>query len=1147
MDVAKPDEATIFTAARQILDSAARGRYVREACGDDIALADRIQALLRAHEEDPTFLASPTKELGELLGTINEAGTLAFGPATNQGSTTLPPAPAGYEILGELGRGGMGVVYKARQTGLNRLVALKMILAGSHAGPEELARFRTEAEAVASLHHPNIVQIYEVHECDGLPYFSLELVEGGTLADRLKGAPAPARVAAELVATLARALQYAHSRGVIHRDLKPANVLIAEKDSALSQADAGRSNRSPTAQPLPKITDFGLAKQIDSAGGRTRTGAIMGTPSYMAPEQADGRSKAIGPACDIYALGAILYELLTGRPPFHAETPLETLREVIGDDPVPPRRLVPKLPRDLETICLKCLEKAPAKRYADAGALADDLSAFLAGQPVNARPTSTLERTAKWVKRQPTLAALLAVSASALVVLIAGIVLHNASLEGALQETQTHLRKARIAEEHAHEAKVDAVGEADRNRRLRYSSDVHLASQFWQGEEGTAAQCKELLLAHVPELGLPDLREFSWRYQWRLLHPDSVVRLPTITRVAAAVAGDRVVALQGDGKVMTWQLGDRTIREEWRLTEGGVLGVTLAKNGEVAAIIDQDGAPRVFNLRAGPRPAPIRAPSKLVNLKLSADGRLLAGVGQDKHARIWDLASGHELYDFLMMDPTASDIDLSLDGKQFLASRGSKGTLLVLYQAGQKEPKVLNDRENTLSGGFNMLQGVFSPDGKLGAVADAGSFINLFDTITGKGFGDLKSRSRPARLVFSPDSKQIAVGEMSGLITLWRFPGRILDPSTVAAVEGGSLQTDAGPPIKRHLKGHMDAIEALAFTPDGQKLVSISRDNTARCWELDDREESRVLYRGRGQIDALSYSPDGRYIVEASMEDGIRVHDLKSTSSPRTLATHGSRKAVFSPDGRTIAAAPAHRVTLWDAKNWAILGTVGEAEPAEVGALAYSRDGHWLLVGVGDPNTFSTDTGGKVVIIDVPTRKEFRTIDVPTQVSAVTFSADGKLAAAAGHDGTVWLWDTSSWVEVARWQAPVGTKYASILFLPGDIELATGGHSGKIDIWNVTTAKQARHFHGHIDCVSFMALSGDGRTLATSSWDRSIKLWDSGTGRELRTLYRADKWMYTVAFSPEGNTLASGGIIPGLRLWEASSQEEVDALSSGRE
>ena len=911
----------------------------------------------------------------------------------------------------------MGVVYKARQTGLNRLVALKMILAGSHAGPEELARFHIEAETVAALQHPNIIQIYEVGERDGVPFFSLELAEGGSLANRLSGTPWPSRIAAELVAALAQAVQYAHSRGVIHRDLKPANVLIAGNSLPHSQADGG-----PQAQLIPKITDFGLAK-LNTDSGRTRTGAVMGTPSYMAPEQASGNSKAIGSPCDVYALGTLLYELLTGRPPFSGETPFETIRQVISNEPVHPRRLVPKLPRDLETICLKCLAKAPSKRYASAGELADDLNAFLDGRPIRARPTSIWERTAKWVKRQPTLAALLAVSASALVLLIAGIVVHNASLGEALHEAQTNLQKARIAEEHAREAEVEktwqaqlAVGEADRNRRMRYSSNVHLASQFWQGEEGTAAQCQELLLTHLPEPGLPDLREFSWRYQWRLLHPDSVVRLPPFPRVATAVAGDRIVALQGDGKVMTWQLGDRTIRAEWRLTEGGVLGVTLAKNGEVAAIIDQDGAPRIFDLRTGPRPALIRAPSKLVNLKLSADGRLLAGVGQDKHARIWDLADGHELYDILMMDPTASDIDLSLDGKQLLASRGSKGTLLVLYRAGQKEPKVLNDREDSPSGGFNMLQVELSPDGKLGAVANAGSFIDLFDPTTGKRFGHLRSRSRPARLIFSPDSKQIAIGEMSGLITLWRFPGRILDSPAVA---DGSVQTDAGPPIKRHLKGHMDVIEALAFTPDGQKLVSISRDNTARCWELDAREESRVLYRGRGQIDALSYSPDGRYIVEASMEDGIRVHDLKSASSPRTLDTHGSRKAVFSPDGRTIAAAPAHRVTLWDAKNWAFLGTVGEAEAAEVGALAFSRDGHWLLVGVGDPNTFSTDTGGKVVIIDVPTRKEFRTFDVHTQVSAVTFSADGKLAAAAGHNGAVWLWDTSSWVEVAlagaRW------------------------------------------------------------------------------------------------------------------------------------
>jgi tetratricopeptide (TPR) repeat protein len=338
---------------------------------------------------------------------------LRQGGVAPDGAPTVPPAGPdlvagpgaggpdipGYEILGELGRGGMGVVYQARHTALNRLVALKVVRSAEHAGPEERARFRREAEALARLQHPHIVQVYEVGEHEGLPFLVLELVSGGSLADRLEGSPKPARPAAQLLETLARAIDAAHERGLVHRDLKPANVLL-------------------TADGIPKITDFGLAKWLDVEVGQTPTGAVVGTPRYMAPEQATGHIRTIRPAADVYALGAILYELLTGGPPFKGETPLETLRQVLSEEPVPPRLLNPRVPRDLETICLKCLRKALGKRYASAAALAEDLRRFLDGRPIQARPISLAERGYKWVWRHPARAALGGVS-----VLLAGGVL----------------------------------------------------------------------------------------------------------------------------------------------------------------------------------------------------------------------------------------------------------------------------------------------------------------------------------------------------------------------------------------------------------------------------------------------------------------------------------------------------------------------------------------------------------------------------------------------------------------------------------------------------------------------------------------------------------------------------------------------------
>jgi predicted Ser/Thr protein kinase len=466
--------------------------------------------LRRLFEGLPGRHPHPDSSLEQWLDRLVSSGLGNRAPAIDGAETPAAVVPhvPGYQVLGELGRGGMGVVYKAHQISLNRTVALKMILAGAHASPKDRARFRAEAEAVAQLQHPHIVQVYEVREQDGLLCLAMEFVEGGSLARKAAGVPQPARPAAQLVETLSRAIHVVHERHIIHRDLKPANVLL-------------------TSDGVPKITDFGLAKRLDGEAAPPQSGTILGTPSYMAPEQI-GDQKPVGRTADVYALGAILYELLTGRPPFKGEGPMDTVLHVLYEEPVPPSRLQRGVPRDLETICLKCLSREPGRRYLTAAVLADDLRRFLDSRPIHARPVGNVARAWKWARRRPGLAAMLA---SLLLVTGLGFAGVTGALVFALagwQEAEEQQQRANSERAAAQEAR----GKAEANL---YVSRIAQARLEWRLNNLAGV---ETLLDQCP----PESRGWEWHYLKSRNHSD----LLTLTEPNWELV--RAVAFSPDGR-----------------------------------------------------------------------------------------------------------------------------------------------------------------------------------------------------------------------------------------------------------------------------------------------------------------------------------------------------------------------------------------------------------------------------------------------------------------------------------------------------------------------------------------------------------------------------------------------------------------------
>ncbi|HEV3122187.1 MAG TPA: serine/threonine-protein kinase, partial [Isosphaeraceae bacterium] len=607
--------------------------------------------------------------------TIADPGATLLQGATPGPAATLPldvrgssevlasVSVPGYELLGELGRGGMGVVYKARQVGLNRLVALKMILAGAHASREAVARFRTEAETVASIQHANIVQIYDIGEQDGVPYFSLEFVDGGNLATQLDGAPVSARQAATIVETLARAVHVAHERGIVHRDLKPINVLM-------------------TSQGVPKIADFGLAKRLDGEQGQTASGSVLGSPSYMAPEQAEGDSKNVGAAADVYALGAILYDLLTGRPPFRAETAIRTMQQVISVEPVAPSRLQPGLDSDVETICLTCLQKDPEKRYKSAEALANDLRNYLEGKPIQARPVSAAERLWRWCKRNPVLAFLGASVLLLLSVVAVGATIAAIMLGIAGEKTATAYRQAQLDAERAGKSAIVAERERDRAdekaailEQQVYRNSIALAGREWR--ENHVVRAERLLDACAAPL-----RRWEWYYLKRLCHSE----LRTITgprgcmqSLALNSQGTRAATGGSNGMIRLWNTETGKEAGTFSGHTWSVTSLAFAPSGDRLVSGSLDQTVRIWDTASGSairvlegHEAPVRA------VAFNTSGDLIASAAGDDlrntdELKVWDAATGRLKRSIRTHSGIATAVAFGRDN--LLASAGTDGTV----------------------------------------------------------------------------------------------------------------------------------------------------------------------------------------------------------------------------------------------------------------------------------------------------------------------------------------------------------------------------------------------------------------------------------------------------------------------------------------
>jgi WD40 repeat protein/serine/threonine protein kinase/tetratricopeptide (TPR) repeat protein len=1116
----------------------------------------------------------------------------------------LPCRFGDYELLEEIARGGMGVVYKARQQigGGERIVALKRINAEQLASTDSIERFLREARAAAALDHPHIVPIYDIGEADGQHYFTMQMVEGGSLATLLRSGPLPPRVAARLVRQVAEAVQHAHERGVIHRDLKPGNILVqkhvaaehsdvAEKGSAenarqppsVKVADPPRSrspalpsapssgSSAPSAADtlVPKVADFGLARTRESE--LSVTGEALGTPSYMPPEQARGRKEAVGPASDVYGLGAVLYALLTGRPPFQTADPVETMRQVCEEEPVPLRQLNPGVPRDLETVCLKCLQKEPSRRYTSAAELALELGRYERGEPVQARPIGRLERAWRWCKRNPTVAKLtISLALFVLVVAVGSSVAavyfrilaksEQQAREDADATSKTNLELAKSEKQAKETAQQKEKESLDRLERQYVVEGVRLLEE------------KDPLAALTRLVEPLKLREKDPQAQ--LVHRVRVAAVlqqaPRPIHIwfhdgevnAAEFSRDsrHVVTAGQDGKAQVWNaVTGLPVGSPIQHADPPRKRFGSARPGQppldmqfVSAPPDPDAPPPLA------APAPREPDGRIYHVSFSPSGESLLTVSDRHGTRIWDVPSGR---------PITPYID---HPKPFLT-----GNLPSSNQAW------------------------FSPDGKLVVTAGDDHDARLWDAHTGKAVGKtMPHKSKISRVCFSPKGNLLVTASWDGTAQVWavptgqktgvtlRHPDRVEQASfspdgsrilTTCADRAARLWVATSGQLTATLR-HEGRLHDAAFNPDGKTVATTCSDGTARIWSAQTGTPVGRPMLHKAAPERVVFSPDGRWLLTTASDGTGRLWDAATGLPAGGSVRDASKIACFSPDGRRVLTTAGKIVRVWElaVADRPKVRTPPSAPPADRGIL--SPDGQRILL-LRHHRRGSEKwrcrvlqlATGKAVDLPMPggDASEYALprwkLDRGTlwwylhqqhTIQATAFSPDGqRVATSVLSEREARIWSaTSGKLEVT---IPVERGPWHLCFSPNGRRLATANPRGKIaQVWDARTgklicqtrSKEEEIFEPPADPYPvFITFSPDGRYFLTGSGNflgdglptGEARLWDAATGKPVGKPFKHEGDVQHASFSPDGRRLVTASKDHTVRVWDVRTGQPL--------